>query len=112
MSVAPAWMALEHLEQVAHLLAFGADWRPWVWRSGAISTYKVGETLAHIFYLEKAPRKAPKKRQHQSPKCTDLSGPPVIIPALDEKAVFVLTETTVWSVYSQFCFAIILKIRL
>ncbi len=50
MSVAQAWMALEHLEQVAHLLAFGADWRPWEWRRGAILTYKVGETLAHISY--------------------------------------------------------------
>ena len=43
MSVAQAWMALKHLEQVLHLLVFGADWRPWEWRRGAISTYKVGE---------------------------------------------------------------------
>ena len=59
MSVAQAWMVLEHLEQVAHLLAFDADWRLWEWRRGAISTYKVGETLAHIFYL--VPKKCTKK---------------------------------------------------
>ncbi len=42
---------------------------------GAISTYKVGETLAHIFYLEKVPKKGPKKCQHQSKKCTEIGGP-------------------------------------
>ncbi len=80
MSVAQAWMALEHLEQVVYLLAFGTDWRPWEWRRGPISTYKVGESLAHIFHLEKAPKKESKKCQRQSPKCADLSGPPVTIP--------------------------------
>ncbi len=52
---------LEHLEQVAHLSGFrrrleavGAAY------ANCISTYKVGETLAHIFYLEKAPKCAKK----------------------------------------------------
>ncbi len=60
MSVAQAWMALEHLEQVVHLLAFGANWRPWEWCRGAMSTYKVGETLAHIFLFRKSQKSAKK----------------------------------------------------
>ncbi len=76
MSVAQAWMVLEHLEQVAHLLAFGADWRPWEWRRGAISTYKVGETLAHIFYLVHRAQKGPQlgPRAHFV-TCSDSIGP-------------------------------------
>ncbi len=35
-------MVLEHLEQVAHLLAFGANWRPWEWHTPATYiNYKV-----------------------------------------------------------------------
>ncbi len=61
MSVAQACMALEHLEQVAHLLAFGTNWRQWEWRMPPTLTIRQAQTLAHISYLEKASKKCAKK---------------------------------------------------